>query len=122
MVHPNSHLEKFGIQTGLENEPDQLTVLFDVVVGVTVPTPGRHLGSPKTNAVSSLLRSPSRAVGSRGLTGITLGLLDRRSREVTWRVWSSVHRTSSVNSTEHSGQKSSQVQSCRAGAEEGGGL
>lgn len=45
------------------------------------------------------------------LTGITLGLLDKRSREVTWRVWSSVHRTSSVNSTEHSGQKSSQVQS-----------
>lgn len=32
---------------------------------------------------------------------------------MTWRVWSSAQRTSSVNSTEHSGQKSSQVQSCK---------
>lgn len=44
---------------------------------------------------------------------MTLGLLDNRSREVTWRVWSSLHRTSRVSSTEHSWQKSSQVQSCR---------
>ncbi len=44
-------------------------------------------------------------------TGMTRGLLDRRSREVTCRVWSSVHLTSSVSSTEHSGQKSSHVQS-----------
>lgn len=66
--------------------------------------------SPKRPRKSSLSLISTNWAAKR-LTGITLGLLDRRSREVTWRVWSSVHRTSSVNSTEHSGQKSSQVQS-----------
>lgn len=45
------------------------------------------------------------------LTGMTRGLLEMRSRDVTCRVWSSLQRTSSVNSTEHSGQNSSHVQS-----------
>lgn len=56
------------------------------------------------------------------LTGMTRGWLDSRSREVTCRVWSSVQRTSSVSSTEHSGQKSSHVQSCGKGEEKGKAL
>ena len=45
------------------------------------------------------------------LTGTTLVLLEIRSALVTWRVCSSVQRTSRVNSTEHSEQNSSHVQS-----------
>ena len=45
------------------------------------------------------------------LTGTTLGLLEMRSADVTCLVWSSVQRTSNVNSTEHSVQNSSHVQS-----------
>lgn len=84
-----------------------LTILFNIVIGIIIPTPGRHLKDPE-KVHHHWFQSREQA---QRLTGITLGLLDRRSREVTWRVWSSVHRTSSVNSTEHSGQKSSQVQS-----------
>ena len=46
------------------------------------------------------------------LTGITFGLLEMRSALVTWRVPSSVQRTSKVNSTAQSWQNSSHVQSC----------
>lgn len=45
------------------------------------------------------------------LTGNTFGLDEIRSALVTCLVWSSVHFTSIVNSTEHSGQNSSHVQS-----------
>ena len=45
------------------------------------------------------------------LTGTTLGLLEMRSALVMCLVWSSVHRTSNVNSTEQSLQNSSHVQS-----------
>lgn len=94
----------------------KLTVLFNIVIGIIVSTPGGYLESPmKTLSAFSTASTPLqwRQWTEKRLTGMTLGLLDKRSREVTWRVWSSVHLTSSVNSTEHSGQKSSQVQSCR---------
>ena len=47
------------------------------------------------------------------LTGITLGSDEMRSLVVTCLVWSSVHLTSRVSSTEQSGQNSSQVQSLK---------
>lgn len=45
------------------------------------------------------------------VAGSTLGSEDLKSAVVTFLVVSSVHFTSKVNSTEHSGQKSGQVQS-----------
>lgn len=64
-----------------------------------------------SNLPHSIYPTWSRQGRAKALTGITRGLLEMRSREVTWRVWSSLHLTSRVNSTEHSGQNSSQVQS-----------
>ncbi|KAI8042156.1 hypothetical protein M5D96_003458 [Drosophila gunungcola] len=63
--------------------------------------------------ISSLLSpySLSSSPWLRDVTGSTLALLDFRSAVVTWRVCSSLHLTSRVNSTLHSGQKSRHMQS-----------
>lgn len=62
----------------------QLTILFDIVIWIIVSTPGRHLKmNMKKNVSLSFLLQQSDIKFFLKLTGMTLGLLDKRSREVT---------------------------------------
>lgn len=61
-----------------------LTILFHIVVGIIVSTPGGHLESPtKRRSASASTSLQILQQMEERLTGITLGLLDKRSREVT---------------------------------------
>lgn len=65
--------------------PGELTVLFNIVIWIIVATPGGYLGGQMQGkivnfALTMVLHKKKK---KEILTGITLGLLERRSRDVT---------------------------------------